>query len=102
MKRYAAVAFALLAISFLHSSALAQACYTPITSWQGTYSWNGTGSGSDVYGKYSWTINHQATGAPNLTLGGASCSTVTFGGPDASATGSVSDFGSAKCGDGSP
>jgi hypothetical protein len=102
MKRYAAVAVAVLAIFVLHSAALGQACYTPVTSWQGTYSWNGTGSGSDVLGEYSWTINHQATGAPNLALGGASCSAVTFGGPDASVTGSVSDLGTNKCGDGSP
>jgi RHS repeat-associated protein len=101
MKVYAALAIVFLALN-LTSPAAGQACYTPVTSWQGTYSWSGSGGGGDQYGLYSWTVSHEATGAPNLVLSGASCSQVGFGGPDDSATGTVSDMGTNTCGDGSP
>ena len=89
-----------LALSF-SASAHGQACYTPITSWQGTYTLNGTGSGSDQYGQYSWTIDHQATGTVNLALGSSSCTQASWTGAD-TFVGTVSDFGTNTCGDGSP
>jgi RHS repeat-associated protein len=101
MKRYAAIAVALSALSLV-SSAVGQACYTPVTSWRGSYDWNGSGGGEDQYGEYNWTVSHQATGAPNLVLTGASCSMAVWGGPDISATGTVNDVGTSTCGDGSP
>ena len=98
--------FAMLAVFTLLLTAgpalQAQSCYTPITSWQGSYTLTGSGGGEDVLGLYSWTIDHEATGVPNLAFAGVTCSSATWAGPDSSATGSANDVGTATCGDGSP
>jgi hypothetical protein len=93
MTRFAPFAGAILAASLI-SSASGQTCYTPIVKWEGTYTLSGSGGGKDKVGLYSWTIDHQATGATNLPLAGASCTTAGWGGqPDVSATGSANDLG---------
>jgi YD repeat-containing protein len=100
MKAYDALAVVFLALCF-SSPAQGQACYTPIASFQADYTMTGTGSGKDLFGEYSWTINHQMKGSPDMP-GGGSCTTLGFGGTDATASGTADDHGTAKCGNNTP
>src|SRR5262245_54462393 len=77
----------------LSATALGQACYSPVTSWQADYEMTGTGTGKDGGGQLDWTVNHHMSGTPILNGGAASCSLLVFGGPDSTVSGTVSDHG---------
>lgn len=99
MKISALAAVALALALSCTAAAHGQSCYTPITSWQGTYSMSGSGGGTDQFGMFNWTMSQQATGTPNMVGGSSSCTTASWLGPDLGATGSAHDVGQAPCGD---
>src|ERR1700732_780767 len=100
MKNYP-ILFIVTTILVIKTPACAQTCYSPITSWRGTYNLTGIGSGPDAAGGYNWTIDHQIKGIPYLSTSDVSCSTALWYGYDFSASGSVNDKGTGSCPDGS-
>src|SRR5215469_7365239 len=88
----------LLALVALPSIGRAQNCWSPVTSWQGTYQLTGTGSGADCLGSgLSWTVGTNAQANLNMPKNVISCSEAVWGGPDSIASGSVNFFGTQPC-----
>jgi RHS repeat-associated protein len=94
MKTYGALAIVLTVLA-IGPSLRAQTCYSPITSWQGTYSLNGSGTVSSGGGTY--TINQAAAANVNLVLGSAECSVVNWSGPDTITAVSLNDTSVFPC-----
>jgi RHS repeat-associated protein len=88
MKTYAALA-TILTVLAIGPAVRAQTCYSPITSWQGNYSLNASGSSSCNGG--SCTISQTAAADVNMNSSFASCSSASWSGTDANFTGSLSD-----------
>jgi len=91
MKTYAALA-TILTILAVAPALRAQQCYTPITSWQGSYSLNGGGSGA-----CSWQPNAVCTtshaAAANVTMSGfaLSCNEAYWSNSDSLTSASLND-----------
>jgi RHS repeat-associated protein len=94
MKTYAALA-TILTVLAVAPALRAQQCYTPITSWQGNYSLNASGSSSCNGG--SCTISQTAASDVNMNSSFASCSSASWSGTDANFTGSLSDTDLMPC-----
>ena len=82
---------AIVALNWLAGQA--QQCYTPITSWQGNYTLNGTANAvpctSDPQG--SCSMNHASSADVSTTSAGASCTIAGWGGYDANLSLSFND-----------
>jgi RHS repeat-associated protein len=94
MKIYAALALVIMPLA-LQPALRAQACYTPITSWQGSYSLNGSGTVSCNGG--TCTVDEGATANVNTTSAGAGCSVASFGGADTLLTASLNNKAVFSC-----
>ena len=98
MKTYAALA-TILTILAVAPALRAQQCYTPITSWQGSYSLNGGGSGA-----CSWQPNAVCTtshaAAANVTMSGfaLSCNEAYWSNSDSLTSASLNDTVNYPCG----
>ena len=79
MKAYVAVAIIVLVLAAA-PSLWAQACYSPITSWQGSYSLTTSGTFSCLNGEATCTISQSAAGNLNIGSSFASCSVAAWGG----------------------
>ena len=76
----------------------AQVCGpTPVVAWTGAYSMSGIGSGGDLLGEYTWTVEHNMSGSPDLVGAQLGCPTISWTGTDTFATGSANDLGTEDC-----
>ncbi|HEY6339774.1 MAG TPA: RHS repeat-associated core domain-containing protein [Candidatus Sulfotelmatobacter sp.] len=81
------------------AAARAQTCYSPITSWHGTYSLTGTGNGTACNGNPSGscTTNHSSSANVSTNSGGASCVMAGWGGLDSNISLSYNDTEVTPC-----
>src|SRR5580698_4921042 len=104
MKIYSALAI-VVAVLTAEPVLRAQQCYTPITSWTGSYSLNTlSGNGTVPCGNGGECTTNQAAAANvKTTSSGASCSEAVWAGNDVVTTAALNDTDTSYgCGDGQP
>src|ERR1700675_3037179 len=96
MKTYVALVIGMTVLA-VAPALWAQQCYTPITSWQGSYTLSANSNGSISCSLGTCTMNQAAAANPNFFLAGFSCTELFWQSTDTVSSASLQDTSSTPC-----